>query len=207
MSNVLIVDVGTQSMRGIIFDDKGNMLAKEQVKYKPYLSKENGFMEQSSDMYWQVFCAITSALMTKYPQHTQNLLAMSVDTFRDTAVLLDENNKVLRNLILWSDQRVADTSQKLPPLQRCLFKIVGMDRAINAIRKKIKTRWVQQHEPQLWQKVKKVAHVSAWFNYKLTGNLADSYASTIGHLPFDSKGKGGLRKNLCCIPFSICRWT
>lgn len=200
MSNVLIVDVGTQSMRGIIFDDKGNMLAKEQVKYKPYLSKENGYMEQSADMYWQVFCSITSALMTKYPQHTQNLLAMSVDTFRDTAVLLDENNNVLRNLILWSDQRVADTSQKLPPLQRCLFKIVGMDRAINAIRKKIKTRWVQQHEPQLWQKVKKVAHVSAWFNYKLTGNLADSYASTIGHLPFDSKGKRWLTEKSLLYP-------
>ena len=65
MSNVLIVDVGTQSMRGIIFDDKGNMLAKEQVKYKPYLSKENGYMEQSADMYWQVFCSIDSAHVTK----------------------------------------------------------------------------------------------------------------------------------------------
>ena len=42
MSNVLVVDVGTQSMRGIVFDDKGNLLVKKQVKYKPYLSKENG---------------------------------------------------------------------------------------------------------------------------------------------------------------------
>ena len=42
MSNVLIIDVGTQSMRGIVFDDSGNLLIKEQVKYKPYLCKENG---------------------------------------------------------------------------------------------------------------------------------------------------------------------
>ena len=176
MSNVLIVDVGTQSMRGIVFDDSGNLLIKEQVKYKPYLCKENGYMEQSADMYWQVLCQITRTIAQKRPDLMQNLLAMSVDTFRDTAVLLDENNQVLRNCILWSDQRVADTSQKLPLKQRVLFKLVGMDRPIDAIRQKVKTRWVQQNEPQLWEKVKKVVHISAYLNYKLTGNLVDSYA-------------------------------
>lgn len=200
MSNVLIVDVGTQSMRGIVFDDSGNLLIKEQVKYKPYLCKENGYMEQSADMYWQVLCQITRTIAQKRPDLMQNLLAMSVDTFRDTAVLLDENNQVLRNCILWSDQRVADTSQKLPLKQRVLFKLVGMDRPIDAIRQKVKTRWVQQNEPQLWEKVKKVVHISAYLNYKLTGNLVDSYASTIGHFPFDSKGKKWLTEKSLLYP-------
>ena len=65
MSNVLIVDVGTQSMRGIVFDDSGNLLIKEQVKYKPYLCKENGYMEQSADMYWQGCCVRLPARLPK----------------------------------------------------------------------------------------------------------------------------------------------
>ncbi len=200
MSNVLVIDVGTQSMRGIIFDDKGNLLAKKQVKYVPYIAKENGFMEQSADMYWQVLCQITNSLCSEFPQLMQSVLAMSVDTFRDTAVLLDENNVPVRNCILWSDQRIADTSQPLPLKQRALFSLVGMTRAINAIRSKIKTSWVQQHEPETWAKVKKVVHISAYLNYKLTGNLTDSYASTIGHLPFDSKSKKWLTKNSLLYP-------
>lgn len=200
MSNVLIIDVGTQSMRGIIFDEKGNLLIKEQVKYEPYISNKNGYMEQRADMYWETLCSITRVIANKRPDLMNNLLGMSVDTFRDTAVLLDEKNNVLRDCILWSDQRSADTSQKLPLLNRFLFKLVGMDRTIRAIRERIKTRWVQQNETELWQKVKKVAHISAYLNYKLTGNLIDSYASSIGHLPFNYKRKRWLKEKDLLFP-------
>ena len=189
MSNVLVVDVGTQSARGIIFDDKGNLLAKRQLKYPPYKSAEKGFVEQSADAYFDTVCQITRQLRQDFPELTDSVIAMSVDTFRDTAVLLDENNKPLRDCILWSDQRQADTSAKLPLLNRFLFRLVGMNRAIKAIRKKLKTNWVQQQEPELWGRVHKVVHISAYINYRLTGNLVDSYASTIGHLPFDYKKK------------------
>lgn len=204
MTNVLVIDVGTQSMRGIVFDEKGNLLVKEQVKYLPYLAKKNGYMEQRADMYWETLCQITKAITEKQPRLMQDVIAMSVDTFRDTAVLLDENNNVLRDCILWSDLRVADTSEKLPAKQRFLFKLVGMDRPIKAIRQKVKTRWVQQNEPELWQKVKKVAHISAYLNWKLTGNLTDSYASTIGHFPFDNKKKRWMKPNdLLCPVFDL----
>lgn len=200
MKYVLVVDVGTQSMRGIIFDEQGTLIAKEQVKYKPYLSKENGYMEQRPDMYWEVMCRITRALNEKHPEEMSQVLAMSVDTFRDTAVLLDESCTPVRNAILWSDQRTADTSKPLPLKQRVLFKLVGMDRAIRAIRSKVKTRWVQQNEPDLWAQVKHVVHISAYLNYRLTGNLVDAYSSTIGHLPFDNKGKKWLTKGSLLYP-------
>lgn len=200
MSEVLVIDVGTQSMRGIIFDEKGNLLVKEQIKYLPYLAKKNGYMEQRADMYWETLCKITKTIAEKYPELLKNVIGMSVDTFRDTAVLLGENNEVLRDCILWSDQRIADTSQKLPSLQRFLFKLVGMSRPIKAIREKVKTRWIQQNEPELWKKVKKVVHISAYLNLKLTGNLTDSYASTIGHFPFDNKRKRWMKEKDLLFP-------
>ncbi len=200
MSNVLIVDIGTQSMRGIIFDDKGTLLVKEQVKYPPYISKENGYMEQSVDMYWSTLCGITNKLVSEHADLMKDVIAMSVDTFRDTAVLLDENKKVLRDMILWSDQRVADTSSPLPKKNAKIFKLVGMMRTVNAIRSKVKTRWIMQHEPELWAKVDKVVHISAYINWLLTGNLTDSYASTIGHFPFDHKKKQYLREKDLIYP-------
>ena len=189
MSNVLVVDVGTQSMRGIIFDDNGKLLAKKQLKYPPYKSEQKGYVEQSADAYFDTLCEITRQLRRDHSDLMDSVIAMSVDTFRDTAVLLDENNKPVRDCILWSDQRQAHTRGKLPLLQRFAFKLVGMDRTITAIRKKVKTNWIQQNEPELWSRVDKVVHISAYLNYRLTGNLTDSYASTIGHLPFDFKKK------------------
>ena len=200
MSNVLVIDVGTQSMRGIIFDDKGNLLVKEQIKYKPYISKESGYMEQSAEMYWEVLSEITNAIRSKRPDLTDSLIAMSVDTFRDTAVLLDKDRNVVRNCILWSDMRTADTSRKLPFKQRFLFNLVGMARPIKAIRGRVLTNWIQDNEPEVWSKVDKVTLISGYLNYKLTGNLVDSYASTICHLPFNNKGKRWLKKNELLFP-------
>lgn len=200
MSNVLVIDVGTQSMRGIIFDDKGNLLIKEQIKYKPYLSKENGYMEQSAEMYWEVLCEITNALNVKRPDLMSDIIAMSVDTFRDTAVLLDKDRNVVRNCILWSDMRTADASKKLPSKQRFLFGLVGMSRPIKAIRGRVLTNWIQDNEPEVWAKVDKVILISGYLNYKLTGNLVDSYASAIAHLPFNNKGKKWLKKSDLLFP-------
>ena len=201
MSNVLVIDVGSQSMRGIIFDDKGNLLIKEQVKYEPYKSKSNGYVEESADSYFDVLCQITRALRDKAPDLLNSVIAMSVDTFRDTAVLLDENNKPLRDCIIWSDQRKADVNYKdIPLFTRFCLKLVGMDGAIKAIRKKIKTRWIQQNEPEVWSKAHKVVHISAYLNYRLTGNLTDSYASTIGLLPFDYKKRKWHTKSALLYP-------
>jgi sugar (pentulose or hexulose) kinase len=197
---VLIIDVGTQSMRGVIFDDSGNLLVKEQVKYQPYLAKVNGYMEQSMGMYLDVLRQITNKIFTTHAEVAKDVIAMSVDTFRDTAVLLDEQNQPLRDLILWSDQRVASTADRLPASRRFLFNLVGMKRPINAIRSKVKTRWIQQNEPELWEKVKKVVHISAYFNYFLTGKLVDSYASAIGHLPFFNQKKRWLNEKDLLTP-------
>ncbi len=187
MSNVLVIDIGTQSIRGIIFDDKGNLLVKEQIKYKPYMSKKNGYVEASAEMYWQNLCQITNALREKCPDLLDSVLAMSVDTFRDTAVLWDKDNNVLRDCILWSDQRDSETKSKLP--NGAIFKLVGMYGAVNSIRSKTKTRWIKENEPEIWAKVAKITHISGYINYKLTGNFVDCYASQTGHLPFDNKKK------------------
>ena len=201
MSNVLVIDVGSQSMRGIIFDDRGNLLIKEQVKYEPYKSKRNGYVEESADSYFDVLCQITGKLRAKAPELLDSVIAMSVDTFRDTAVLLDENNKPVRDCILWSDQRKAEVNyHKLPFFTRFCIKLVRMDGAIKAIRKKIKTRWIQQNEPELWSKVHKVVHISVYLNYRLTGNLTDSYAATIGLQPFDYKRRKWLSKRALLYP-------
>lgn len=201
MSNVLVIDVGSQSMRGIIFDDRGNLLIKEQVKYEPYKSKKNGYVEASADSYFDVMCQITRKLRETAPDLLDSVIAMSVDTFRDTAVLLDEHNRPLRDCIIWSDQRKAEVNYKsLPLFTRFCLKLVGMDGAIKAIRKKIKTRWIQQNEPETWAKTRKVVHISVYLNYLLTGNLTDSYAATIGLQPFDYKKRRWHTKNALLYP-------
>ena len=93
MSNVLVVDIGTQSMRGIIFDEHGNLLVKEQIKYKPYLAPENGFMEQDQQMYEYLrhYGMDGIVVATKADKVSRNELQKCMKTIRQTLKLGPED--------------------------------------------------------------------------------------------------------------------
>ena len=43
---ILAIDCGTQSLRAIIFSQKGELLERVQIEYEPYFSKHPGWAEQ-----------------------------------------------------------------------------------------------------------------------------------------------------------------
>ena len=49
---VLSIDFGTQSVRTIIYDDRGNEIDKAKVPFEPYFSLSSGWAEQHPEVYW-----------------------------------------------------------------------------------------------------------------------------------------------------------
>ena len=50
---LLAIDVGTQSVRALVFDPTGHLLAKAQVPLDPpYFSLQPGWAEQDPEVYW-----------------------------------------------------------------------------------------------------------------------------------------------------------
>ena len=200
MRYVLSIDVGSQSLRGCIFDEKGNLVAKEQLKYPPFKSIKTGWVEVNPDVFWQTLCQVCNNLKNNHKDLFEKIEAMSVDTFRDTAVLLDKDNNVVRDSLMWSDLRIADVSESVPFGRRVAFALVGMTRTIDALRKRIRTRWIKQNEPENWAKTKKIINVSSYLNFKLTGKLLDTDAAQIGKLPFDYKNRHWSKKSDILFP-------
>ena len=60
---------------------------------------------------------------------------------------------------------------------------------INTQYKKSHVNWVRTMEPEIWAKTDKVVLLSGYMIYKLTGQLVDSDASIVAHLPFDCKNR------------------
>ena len=59
---ILAIDNGTQSLKAIVFDDTGTLLAKEQVGFEPYFSKQPGWAEQDPEVFWDVLCQACQSL-------------------------------------------------------------------------------------------------------------------------------------------------
>jgi len=86
---LLAIDNGTQSVRALIFDSKGQVIAKSQVDLDTYFSNTPGWAEQEPDYYWQMLCKACRQLMQQIDFPKSQLKAAALTTQRATMVNLD----------------------------------------------------------------------------------------------------------------------
>jgi xylulokinase len=103
--------------------------------------------------------------------------------------LLDEAGEVLRPAILWNDQRTgAECDEIRARLGKAnLIKITGNDALTGFTAPKI--LWVQQHEPDVYARIKQMLLPKDYVRYKLTGSYATDRAGGAGTLLFNLAGR------------------
>lgn len=185
---ILTMDFGTQSVRVAFFNKKGEPLAMEKEKYNPpYFSKEPNYAEQDPDYYYSCLATCTKRLVANNPNLIKQTKGITLTCFRDSAVLLDKDKKVIRPMILWLDQRMAECKKKLPWQNRLLFTLVGKMDTITFNRRRCVANWLIENEPENWAKVDKYVALSTYMIYRLTNELKDSSSNQAGHYPIDFK--------------------
>ena len=188
---VLTIDFGTQSVRVALVNKQGDIEAIEKVKYEPaYFSPKTGYAEQNPDFYFEQLCTCTKNIVKKHQDKIKNVIGICMAFFRDSVVAVDKDGKPLRPAILWLDERRAEGREKLPALNRAIFKLIGMGPTIELNRKRSMSVWMQENEPEIWAKTDKFMFLSTYINKKLVGEFVDAVSSQAGHLPIDfKKGK------------------
>ncbi|MGC8820426.1 MAG: FGGY-family carbohydrate kinase [Fervidobacterium sp.] len=187
--SVLAIDCGTQSLRAIIFSEKGELLAKEKVEFEPYYSLEVGWAEQSPDVFWNALCQATQRLSKNYSKAFQNIEAVTLTTQRATVVVVNEEGKPLRDAFIWLDEREAKGKPNFTFIENLAFSLIGMKEAAHIAWRKSKANYMKENEPELWKNVHKYLLLSGYLTYKLVGEFVDSKASQVGYIPFDYKNK------------------
>lgn len=205
---ILVIDIGTQSLRASIVSSTGEIMAISKRKYEvPYLSPEKGFAEQDVEYYLNEMAKATNNLYDDHSEYMNSVSGVVVDVFRDSSVILDENKKPIRNAILWMDQRVTKLNMKNHTwYERLLFRVIGMTDTVKYNAERTATFWLMEHEKENWARMKYYCPLGAYFNYVMTGRLAVSSADCIGHYPMNFKkgkwlGKNNIKQNVFKIPF------
>ncbi|HEY0917168.1 MAG TPA: FGGY family carbohydrate kinase, partial [Solimonas sp.] len=187
-ARLLSIDVGTQSVRAIVFDAQGRLLAKAQQVFEPtYHSPQPGWAEQDPELYWQSIAACCGRLWEQGSVRPEQISGISLTTQRATVVCLDAAGQPLRPAILWLDQRRCDQPPPMGPVWNTLFGLAGATDLIAHLQGQAEANWLAQHEPQLWRDTAKFLLLSGWLSYRLTGEYLDSVGSQVGFIPFDYK--------------------
>ena len=183
----LSIDNGTQSVRAMVFDGQGQLIAKSKIEIEPYFSNQKGWAEQNAEYFWNSLCQACLELWPKLSISKESIAAVSVTTQRATIVPMGIDNQPLRPAISWLDQRQVQTKPKLGKLESVIMGIIGAKPLVDLMHAEAEANWIQQNEPEIWKQVHKFLLLSGYHNYKLTGNYKDAVASTVGFVPFDYK--------------------
>lgn len=184
---LLAIDNGTQSIRAIIFDPKGTVIAKSVVEIEPYFSAEPAWAEQDANYYWESLCNACQQLWANNDIDKSLIKGMSITTQRSTMINVDVDGNPLRPAIVWLDQRRQETDDSFPRALRTVFKVLNLEDTLDTFLTSNKARWIAANQPDIWQKTHKYLMLSGFQTFKLTGEFNDSAASQVGYVPFDFK--------------------
>jgi sugar (pentulose or hexulose) kinase len=187
---LLALDNGTQSIRALLFDLKGNLVAKSKVDIEPYFSKKPGWAEQDPNYYWQMLAKACKGLwpkLTLLKIEKSQIKAVSLTCQRATIVNVDENGHPLRPAFVWLDQREQQKLNKMSWYWRSLFTLAGEKQTIDYFRRQSEANWIKHNQPDIWKNTHKFILLSGFHSFKLTGDFVDSISSQVGYLPFNFK--------------------
>jgi sugar (pentulose or hexulose) kinase len=182
---VLAIDNGTQSVRALLFDLRGNLLAKSQVPLVAYFSANPGWAEHDVEEYWRAVCTACQDLWLQPGVRREAVAGVAVTTQRGTVVNLGKDGRPLRPAITWLDQRRADAVPPISPFWQAAFKLARVDGTIDFLRGEAEINWIRAHQPEVYAATDKFLLLSGYLNYRLCGRFVDSSGSQVGYVPFD----------------------
>ncbi len=185
--HLLAIDQGTQSVRAIVYDLRGTLVAKSQVHIEPYRSTQPGWAEQDPHYYWSTLCEACQSLWQQPGVSREAIAGVALTCQRNTVINLDEQGEPLRPALVWLDQRRARPDRPITGKWGLLLKLVRMTEAVRFFEAECEANWIAQHQPEIWERTHRFLFLSGYLTYRLVGAFVDSTACQVGYHPFDYK--------------------
>jgi xylulokinase len=170
---LLGLDIGSSSIKASIVSattGKGVVTAQSPVHELGMIAVQPGWAEQEPETWWH-HAKVSISQCLQHPEvDARHIAAIGISYQMHGLVLVDKDQKALRPSIIWCDSRavqIGETAyQDLGP-EYCLNHFLNSPGNFTAS----KLRWVQQNEPEIFQKIYKAMLPGDFIAMKLTGEI------------------------------------
>ena len=190
---ILAIDNGTQSVRALVFDPRGNLIGKAKVPIEPYFSAQPGWAEQHPDYWWESLGRACREVWQQPGVRRDAIAGVALTTQRGTVINVDEGGRALRPAICWLDQRRTTGLEPVRGMWGLIFNVIGLSGTVAYLQAEAEANWIRTHQPEIWKKTHKYLFLSGFLTQRLTGRFADSVGCQVGYVPFDYKRLGWAR--------------
>ncbi|MBO5408396.1 MAG: xylulokinase [Clostridia bacterium] len=184
MKYLLGIDFGGGASKATLLSEEGVICATHTTEYETHYPKP-GYAEQNPDDWVKATCENIKGVLQKSKISPDEICAVSLDAATHTAVILDENFKVIRPAIYWTDTRSTEEVSYLREHYSELIDQQVLHKA-DTIWSLPELLWIKNNEPENWAKVRKILFAKDYVRHQLTGDYVTDYIEAEGSMMFDS---------------------
>ena len=166
-------DIGSSFIKAALVEvQTGNSIARARVPEVEIAmeSKQAGWAEQDPNIWWEYLCKATQKLLAEAQIKADQISSVGISYQMHGLVLIDREGNVLRNSIIWCDDRAVEIGNKAYKeigINKCNKNLLNSPGNFTAS----KLAWVKNNEPELYKKIYKIMLPGDYLSYKLSGEI------------------------------------
>jgi xylulokinase len=180
MADYLIgIDVGTTGTKAVLVQPSGRVVARATHEY-PLHTPRPGWAEQDPADWWRATVAAIRDVLQASGARPEDVRGLGLSGQQHGSVFLGKDGEVLREALLWCDQRTA---------AQCdwIHDTVGSDRVVAETLNPVLTGfqapkivWLRDNEPEVYERLRMILLPKDYVRYRLTGEFATEVSDAAG---------------------------
>lgn len=168
MTRLLGIDVGTSSVKALIFDVEGARVLAAHGEEYPIHTPAADRAEQDPDDYWRATVRAVRRVIAEVGDN--DVAAVGFSGQMHGTILLDAQSRPLSRAIIWADARAAHEPQRLVEAFPAFADVAGTLPAAGFM--VCTLAWLRLHQPELLAQAHRVILPKDYVRLKMTGTVA-----------------------------------
>jgi len=185
---LLAYDVGTSSLKGVVYACDGTILASAASRYENSFPQKD-WAEADPSSWWQALLEVSATLKEELPSFG-SVEVLSFTGQMHTAVLLDDGGKPLPPTILWLDRRAVHETEELARV----FHLPPYH--LNSTYTLPKLYWLAKNMPDMVPRIRHILLAKDYMRYLLTGTFFTDFTDAGGAALLDWQNMDWARERL-----------
>ena len=198
------IDLGTSAVKTILVNDLGEVVAQSSKSY-PLIQEQQGYSEQDPKLWVFQTIEALKEMLQQFDGHVNQIEGLSFSGQMHGLVLLDDQNDIIRPAILWNDTRTTKQCHDITSKFGTEILTITKNKVLEGFSLP-KIIWVQENEPENFNKIKTFLLPKDYVRFALTGKLHMDFSDAAGTLLLDVQKKEWSEEITTHfnIPLSIC---
>lgn len=169
MQLLLGLDVGTTALKVALFNERGGLLAVSTQEYTLLTPKTN-YVEAEAEIYWQALKNGLDEIQKVYTIQSSDKISLAISAQGETLICIDKYGKVLRNAIVWMDNRAVDEAKEMEERfgNELCYQVTGQV-SFEPCWPGPKILWIKKNEPEVFSKTDRFLLLEDYLIYRMTG--------------------------------------